>query len=78
MTQVLEGMPSDVLVMGNVSPSAQFRNGTSESIFAVTTEILRECSSHKNFVISSGCDIPPMSPWENIDSFFRAVGDFYK
>jgi len=78
MPQVLEGMPSDVLVMGNVSPSAQFRNGTPESIYAVTTEILKECSKYKNFIISSGCDIPPMSPWANIDSFFRAVKDFYQ
>ena len=77
LPQVLEGMPPDVLVMGNVSPSAQFRNGTPESIYAVTKEILAECSKHKNFVISSGCDIPPMSPWANIDSFFKAVKDFY-
>jgi uroporphyrinogen decarboxylase len=77
MTQVLEGMPSDVLVMGNISPAAQFRTGTAESIYAATTELLRECSGHKNFIISSGCDIPPMSPWANIDSFFKAVKDFY-
>ena len=78
LKQVLEGMPGDVLVMGNVSPAAQFRNGTSESIYAVTTEILKQCSVHKNFVISSGCDIPPLSPWANIDSFFKAVKDFYR
>ena len=77
MKQVLEGMPGNALVLGNVSPSAQFRNGTPESIYAVTTELLRECSEHRNFVISSGCDIPPMSPWANIDSFFKAVKDFY-
>jgi uroporphyrinogen decarboxylase len=77
MAQVLEGMPADILVMGNISPSAQFRNGTAESIYAATTELLRECSMHKNFIISSGCDIPPMSPWVNIDSFFKAVNDFY-
>ena len=77
MTQVLEGMPPETLVLGNVSPASQFRNGTPESIYAVTTEILRECSKYKNFVISSGCDIPPMSPWANIDSFFKAVSDFY-
>ena len=76
MAQVLEGMPPDVLVCGNVSPSAQFFKGSAESIYAVTTELLSECSKHKNFVISSGCDIPPMSPWENIDSFFKAVKDF--
>jgi len=77
MAQILEGMPGDTLVAGNVSPSAQFRNGTPESIYAVTTELLKECSSHRNFIISSGCDIPPMSPWANIDSFFKAVRDFY-
>jgi uroporphyrinogen decarboxylase len=78
MAQVLEGMPADVLVMGNVSPSAQFRNGTPESIYTVTAELLSECSKYRNFIISSGCDIPPVSPWANIDSFFKAVNDFYK
>jgi len=77
MLPVLEGMPGSVPVMGNVSPSAQFRNGTPESIYAVTTELLSECSKYKNFVVSSGCDIPPMSPWANIHSFFKAVKDFY-
>ena len=78
MAQILEEMPADVLVLGNVSPSAEFRNGTPQSIYTVTTEILRECSKHNNFIISSGCDIPPMSPWDNIDSFFKAVKDFYQ
>jgi uroporphyrinogen decarboxylase len=78
MAEVLEVMPEDTLVLGNVSPAAEFRNGTPESIYAVTTQILQECSKHKNFIISSGCDIPPMSPWANIDSFFKAVKDFYE
>ena len=78
MKEILEGMPPDVLVLGNVSPSAQFRNGTNESIYSATTDILRECSEYKNFIISSGCDVPPMSPWSNIDSFFKAVHDFYQ
>jgi uroporphyrinogen decarboxylase len=77
LSSVLEGIPAGILVMGNVSPSAQFRNGTPESIYAATTEILRAGAAHKNFVISSGCDIPPMSSWDNIDSFFKAVKDFY-
>jgi uroporphyrinogen decarboxylase len=78
MTQVLEGMPAGIPVLGNISPAAEFRNGTPESIYAATTERLTECSKYGNFVISSGCDIPPMSPWNNIDSFFKAVSDFYK
>jgi uroporphyrinogen decarboxylase len=78
MPEVLQKMPGDTLVMGNISPAAQFRGGTPESIYAAATELLRECSMYNNFIISSGCDIPPMSSWVNIDSFFNAVNDFYK
>ena len=42
-----------------------------------TTEIMDACCKYKNFVISSGCDIPPATPWKNIDAFFDAVGKFY-
>jgi uroporphyrinogen decarboxylase len=73
MMAVLPQAPVDVLVMGNVSPSAQFRGGTPESIAAVTRELMGSCGKYSNFVISGGCDIPPQSPWENIDAFFRAA-----
>lgn len=73
MMEVLPKAPRDMLVMGNVSPAAQFRNGTPESITKVTEELLEQCGVYPNFVISSGCDIPPQSPWENIDAFFRAA-----
>ena len=78
MTDVLPKAPADVLVMGNVSPANQFRNGTPESMRAETQRIMGECTAYPNFVISSGCDIPPLSPWENIDAFFAAAADFYQ
>ena len=70
MMEVLPQAPGDVLVMGNVSPSVQFRRGTPESITQLTKQLLQTCGNYPNFVISSGCDIPPQSPWENIDAFF--------
>ena len=76
MREMMAQIPADTVAMGNVDPSTQFRNGTPESIKAETKRILRECAQYKNFVISSGCDIPPMSPWENIDAFFAAVQEF--
>lgn len=69
--------PSDVLVMGNISPSAQFLGGTVSSIRDVTTKLLRECGHYVNFVISSGCDLPPLTPWPHLDAFFDAVADYY-
>lgn len=73
MMEVLPQAPKDALVMGNVSPAAQFRGGTPESIANATKALLEKCGGYANFVISSGCDIPPQSPWENIDAFFEAA-----
>ena len=78
MSDMLEKIPSDIVVMGNVDPASQIRNGTPESVKATTKEIMTNCCSYSNFVISSGCDIPPASPWANIDAFFAAVDEFYK
>ena len=77
MSVILSQMPSDILVMGNVDPAGQFRQGTPESIREATLELLEKCGGHKNFIPSSGCDIPPLAKWENIDAFFRTVEDFY-
>ena len=78
MSDMIEKMPQDIVVMGNVDPAGQIRNGTVDSVKQATKTIMSECCSHANFVISSGCDIPPASPWENIDAFFEAVEEFYK
>ena len=74
---MLEGMPEDVLVMGNVDPAGVLRGGTPEIVRDTTKAIMEKCCDHANFVISSGCDIPPATPWANIDAFFQAVDEFY-
>ena len=78
MAELMEKMPENLIAMGNVDPAGQIKNGTVDSVYEKTTEVLNACGKYKNFVPSSGCDIPPMSPWENIDSFFKAVADYYK
>ncbi|MCL2103708.1 MAG: uroporphyrinogen decarboxylase family protein [Kiritimatiellaeota bacterium] len=78
MAEMLSLFPPDIVVMGNVDPSSQFRNGTPESIREVTLDLLGRCHRHPNFVISSGCDIPPKSSWANIDAFFATVAEFYR
>lgn len=78
MKEMLAQMPDDVLTMGNVDPVSAFRNGDPAFVRAETLRIMEECCGHRNFLISSGCDIPPVSPWENIDAFFAAVEEYYK
>ena len=77
MSDMLKKMPQDIVVMGNVDPANQICNGTPQSVKESTTEIMNECCGYANFVISSGCDIPPASPWSNIEAFFDAVNDYY-
>lgn len=79
MLEVIDKVPKDCLVMGNISPSEQFINGTPQSIRKETLRALKACGpGHPNFIISSGCDIPPESPWANIDAFFEAIGEYYE
>ncbi len=78
MVDLISLVPKDELVMGNISPSAQFLSDTPKSIREDTLKVLRECSpGHENFIISSGCDIPPRSLWANIEAFFNAVEEYY-
>ncbi|MBQ4044232.1 MAG: uroporphyrinogen decarboxylase family protein [Clostridia bacterium] len=77
MKEMISHIPADTVVMGNVDPAGQIRLGTPDSVRAATLDVMEKCCMHPNFVISSGCDIPPMSPWENIRAFFDAVEEYY-
>ena len=78
MRDMLIKMPKNILIMGNVDPVSEFKLGSIESITNATLKIMTECNEFDNFVISSGCDIPPETPWENILAFFNAVDKFYE
>jgi len=78
MKEMLEKMPGDVLVLGNVDPAGELKSGTPESVRSATLGVLEECGSYPNFVISTGCDVPPAASWNNIDAFFAAVNEFYR
>lgn len=77
MAEMLEKVPEDTLIMGNLDPAGVFRNGTPETVRQETIKLMEACCRYPNFVVSSGCDIPPATPWENIHAFFGAVDEFY-
>ncbi|MBE6635178.1 MAG: methyltransferase [Ruminococcaceae bacterium] len=75
---IIAKVPSDVLVMGNLDPAGLLCMGTPEMVKAETLGLLEKCAKYPNFVLSSGCDIPPMTPWENISAFFDANKEYWK
>ncbi len=77
MEEMVKHIPENIVVMGNVDPAGQFRNGTPESVKAETLALMEKCCKYPNYVVSSGCDIPPLSGWDNIQAFFDAIREFY-
>lgn len=78
MEQMIRQMPPEYLVMGNIDPAGQFRNGTPDSMGEATAKLMETCGGYPNFVPSSGCDIPPVASWDNIHAFFDSVSAYYK
>lgn len=78
MEKALQVIPQDRLVIGNIDPAGVLRNGTPELVREETKKLLERCRKYPNFVIASGCDIPPMTPFENMDAFFETIEEFYK
>ncbi|MBO7653534.1 MAG: uroporphyrinogen decarboxylase family protein [Kiritimatiellae bacterium] len=75
LAAMLEKAPRDVRVMGNLDPVSVLRQGTPESIRQAAAALKERCGGYPNFVLSSGCDIPAATPWENLEAFFAAARD---
>lgn len=76
MKEVLESCPPNILVMGNLNPVGVFKQGNVESVKKETLQLLNDAANYTNFVISSGCDIPPHTPEANIETFLQTVEEF--
>lgn len=76
LSEIIPLMPKDSIIMGNVDP-VLFRTGTPQQIKAQTQSVFEKCSKYENFMLSSGCDIPAESKWENIDAYFEVVKELY-
>ena len=78
MEDAFVGLGDESIIIGNLDPAGVIRNATPEVVKTETLALLEKHSHRKNFVLSSGCDIPPATPLENLDAFFDAWKEFYK
>lgn len=76
--QALTEVPEHILVMGNLDPVGIFKQAAPEQVTAVTNDLLEKTRGARNFVISSGCDLPPAVPEANLTAFFEAVEAYNK
>ncbi len=78
MKDIMPQIPKDRIAFGNVDPAGLFRNGTPDMMKKEVGNLLENMKPYSNFILSSGCDIPPNTPLENIDAFFDALEEFNK
>lgn len=77
LDEIKDGIPQDVLFSGNVSPVLCFKTGDEENMRAQTKAVLQKCGGMNNFVLSSGCDIPPDASLANTGVFFETAAEYY-
>jgi uroporphyrinogen decarboxylase len=65
-------VPDDVVVIGNISPTATMRFGTPDAVRAEVDDLLHQMRKFPNFVLSTGCDLPQETPPQNIRAFMEA------
>ena len=70
MTKILPQIPEDRIAMGNIDPANMIRTGAPEQIKEAVLNLREKTKQYNNFLLSSGCDIPPGTPLENIDALF--------
>ena len=69
----LKQVPPDLVLCGNLDPTAVFVQLPPTEVTARTAQLLSATAAHRNFVISSGCDVPPNAPLPCLDAFYQAV-----
>jgi uroporphyrinogen decarboxylase len=73
---ILPQVPSNHLVFGNLDPVGLIKNGSPEMIRTLTLDLLNKTTSYKNFVLSTGCDVPPGTDLKNINALFEALDEY--
>ena len=63
----------DVVLCGNLDPAGVFCQLTPPEVTACAADLLSNIAAHRNYVLSSGCDVPAGVSLANLDAFYAAV-----
>ncbi len=76
MVEALKSCPPDIPVMGNIDPVGILGQASAETVKSETLKLLEATAEWGNFILSTGCDVPPHIPFENIKAFYSALEEF--
>ena len=72
-----QNIPENILIFGNINPVATIANGSREDVEREATALIEGMRHRKNYVLSTGCDIPADAKLDNIQAMFD-IAEKYK
>ena len=76
MVKAAEKAGKDVVIMGNVNPTAVMKDGSVDDVRRISRKLLEDMRNYPNFLLSTGCDLPPGVPLENMQAFMHIAREF--
>lgn len=68
----IQKIPSDMVLIGNIDPVRVMVYETPKGVEKAVHHLLNKMRGHQNFILSTGCDLPPETPLDNIAAFIKA------
>lgn len=72
LPKLINQVPKDVVLVGNINPTGYMQNGTPQQVYAEVQNLVFQLRNHPNFLLSTGCDLPADTPLKNIEAFIKA------
>jgi uroporphyrinogen decarboxylase len=73
LPSALSKVAPEVVLCGNLDPTSVICHLKPEDLQARAVDLLSQTASHRNYILSSGCDVPASAPLANLDAFYAAV-----
>jgi len=69
---VIDQIPEEVVLIGNINPVEIMLLAEPAEVYARTRQLVEAMAGRPNFILSTGCDLPEDTPFENLDAFMSA------
>jgi uroporphyrinogen decarboxylase len=69
----LQQVEGRVILAGNLDPTAVFHSGTPDEVRQSTHLLVQAARPYRNFILSSGCDLPPGTTVANLEAFYEVA-----
>ena len=73
LTEAKTRVGNDVILMGNLNPTELLLTGTPEAVETAARECIEAVGQDGQYILSSGCEVPPLTPLANIRAMVTAA-----